>query len=193
MSGKVITEWDHPIYNRCYCDSLVIISEQVVIPDKVNKRITIYSLTGKVIKHIPCSVIGKKHTAMCSVDNNSIIISDKDISLVSRVNLSSGQVMWSCKDIVSPLGVTCYGGDYVLVASCSTKIISLLDIKTGKVKGELADQVLNDGNWSFSQVCVGNTLAIANYNTLLFFLNDLYLVSKAGISSPQVIGQKVNA
>lgn len=171
LSGEHITEWSLASSDRCFCDIMAITSDQVVIPDKTNKRITAYSLTGSLIKSIPCSVLGNKHTAMCLADSKSVIISDKDLCQVSRVNLSSGQVMWICREVGKPLGVTCYGRNYVLVASCSTRRISVLDVKTGKVAGELADPALNNGNLIFSLVCTSNTLIVAGLDVLFYQLN----------------------
>ena len=50
---------------------------------------------------------------------------------MSRVNIATGEVMWTYKCEGSPQGTTCYGSKYVLEARDGSKTIMILDIKTG--------------------------------------------------------------
>ena len=107
-------------------------SRCVVISDGVNKRLSVYSLTGQLIKHIPCDMLSSLNTTICSADLSSLIVSSYDTSKVQRINITTGQVMWTSSCVTKPLGVTCYN-QYVLVydESYQTKI-QILDISTGE-------------------------------------------------------------
>ena len=131
MSGRQVAQWSHSCNSYCWCNVLTIVSDQVVIADPPNNRITIYSLTGQILRHVPCSLLPKDVEVMCAVDDSSVVVSDRPSSLVFRFNITTGDVMWTCKDINKPQGVTCYGRRYVLVASCGNKTVNILDIKTG--------------------------------------------------------------
>ena len=131
MSGRQTAQWNHSS-NIPYCNVLTIVSDQVVIADPPNNRITIYSLTGQILRHVPCSLLGSSHMTVCAVDDSSVVVSDYGTSQVFRFNITTGDVMWTYKDVSEPLGVTCYGRRYVLVASYDNKTVKILDIKTGE-------------------------------------------------------------
>ena len=57
--GKEIVRWNHSKDYGYRCNLLIIVSDQVVIADQPNKKITIYSLTGQILKHVPCSLFCK--------------------------------------------------------------------------------------------------------------------------------------
>ena len=133
MSGKEITRWRHTCYKNA-SNVLTIVSDQVVIADQPNKRITVYSLTGQILRHVPCSLLCNYWGFMCAVDDCSVVYSDYESSKVFRVNISTGHVMWTCSDIVEPQDITCYGRRYVLVASRCHSTVKVLDIKTGKYR-----------------------------------------------------------
>ena len=133
MSGRQTAQWNHSCTVGCYyCNVLTIVSDQVVIADPPNNRITIYSLTGQILRHVPCSLLGSRHLNVCAVDDSSVVVSDSGTSQVFRFNITTGDVMWTYKDVSEPLGVTCYGRRYVLVASNYNKTVKILDIKTGE-------------------------------------------------------------
>ena len=112
---------------------LTVLSDQIVIPDKPNKRITVYSLDGTTLRHIPFSLISDTHVCTCSVDETSVIVSDCDSSQVSKVNIATGEVMWTCRDVRDPMGVTCYTHRYVFVAGYNNNTVKILDVSTGKI------------------------------------------------------------
>ena len=133
MSGRQTAQWNHSCTDGFYyCNVLTIVSDQVVIADPPNNRITIYSLTGQILRHVPCSLLGSSNMTVCAVDDSSVVVSDRGTSQVFRFNITTGDVMWTYKDVIRPQGVTCYGRRYVLVASYNNKTVKILDIKTGE-------------------------------------------------------------
>ena len=62
-------------------------------------------------------MFGGTYVGVCAVDDSSVVVSDYDTSQVFRFNITTGDVMWTCKDVSGPLSVTCYGRRYVLVAN----------------------------------------------------------------------------
>ena len=131
MSGKEVTQWSHTLYT-CTSNVLTIVSDQVVIADPPNNRITVYSLTGQILRHVTCSLLSNSNGAMCAVDDFSVLYSEYDSSKVFRVNITTGHVMWICSDIVNPQGITCFSRRYALVASYNCNRVMVLDINTGK-------------------------------------------------------------
>jgi len=106
LEGRSITSWT-PITHLS--DQLVIINNQVVIPDEPNSTLVFYSLNGEVLKRIPLRFLFTDTPARMSAgDNNSIIISQYDSSLVYKIDTSSGDIIWQCTDVAKPCGVTCY-------------------------------------------------------------------------------------
>ena len=131
MSGKEITQWGHFCFTYP-SNVLTIVSDQVVIADPPNKRITVYSLDGQILRQVPCSLLSNYYGFMCAVDDCSVVYSDHNSSKVFRVNINTGDVMWTCSDIKEPQGITVYGRGYVLVARNNCSSVKVLDIKTGK-------------------------------------------------------------
>jgi len=132
FSGNQVTSWTHSDNNSGYINKLVIVDDQVVVPDRQSKRLTIYSLTGEVIKHIPCPVLGNYRASICAADRQCVVVSDYNSSQVFKLDLTTEKVIWTCKDVTRPEGVTCYRSKYILVTNQSSKTtIWILDVKTG--------------------------------------------------------------
>jgi len=116
LEGKSITSWHHTDKSK-WINQLVIITNQIAIPHRLNKTIVIYSLTGEVVNTLPCPLLTDNPVRLCAADNNSVIISQCYSSLVYKVDTSSGDIIWQCKAVAAPCGVTCYNrDDFVLVA-----------------------------------------------------------------------------
>jgi len=129
LTGKLITSWTHTDHG--YFNKLAVVSDQVVIPDRRNKRLTVYSLTGEVIKRIQCSLLSPTWVSMCAVDDLSVVVSDYRTSKMFKVNIPSGEVEWISEDVPNPEGVTYHGGR-VFVTNCSnTTRVWILDVNTG--------------------------------------------------------------
>ena len=77
LSGQLISQWNRT--DSCWDTRLAIVSNQIVVPDYKNKQLTVYSLAGKVIKHITCPQLCSA-AAVCAVDNNSIITTNYNTS-----------------------------------------------------------------------------------------------------------------
>jgi len=114
LEGRFITSWTHT-YLSGRVNQLTIINNQIAIPNRLNKNLAFYSLNGEVVNTLPCPLLTDTPVRMSAADNNSIIISQYD-SLVYKVDTSSGDIIWQCKDVSRPFGVTCYRDEFVLVA-----------------------------------------------------------------------------
>ena len=126
LSGQLITQWERA--DSSWDTGIAIVSNQIVVPDANNQQLTVYSLTGEVIKHISCPELSGVSSA-CAVDNNSIIVTNYNTSQVFKVDISTGETVWTCNDVAVPLAVATYGKDYVCVGSKGK--ISFLNINTG--------------------------------------------------------------
>jgi len=131
LTGKQVTSWSHHD-DSSGVNNLAIVDEQVVVPDRHSKRLTIYSLTGEVIKHISCPLLNCSDTPICAADRHCVVVSDNGSSQVFKLDLTTEKVIWTCKDISEPQGVTCYRSKYILVTNRSNKTtIWILDVETG--------------------------------------------------------------
>jgi len=131
LKGKTITSWTHAdkLGSR---NQLVIINNQIAIPDRQNKTLVFYSLNGEVVNTLPCSLLTNASVRLSAADNNSIIISQRHSSLVYKVDTSSGDIIWQCKDLARPCGVTCYRDEFVLVADVTISTsLCVLSLHTG--------------------------------------------------------------
>ena len=130
LSGQLITQWNRT--DSCWETRPAIVSNQIVVPDCENNQLTVYSLTGEVIKHITCPQLSGNRLISASagaVENNSIIVTDYNTSKVFKVNISTEETVWTCNDVAKPEAVAIYGKDYVCVGSKGK--ISFLNINTG--------------------------------------------------------------
>ena len=76
LNGSHIRTWDHADRNGSfYGNKISIVQNQLAIPDVTNKRITLYTPAGEVIRHIQCDEISNTYVSMCECDDNSVIIS----------------------------------------------------------------------------------------------------------------------
>jgi len=128
LTGNLITSWTHADDKNRY-SKLGIVSDQVVIPDRGNKRLTVYSLTGEVIKHIQCPLLSPNWVSMCAIDNLSVVVSDYDSSKV----ISSGEVEWTSQDVPKPQGVAYYAGRVFATNRHNTTRVWILDVNTGYI------------------------------------------------------------
>jgi len=131
LEGKPITSWTHTDKSM-WINQLVIINNQIAIPDRLNKTLVFYSLNGEVVNTLPCPLLTETPVHLCAADKNSIIISQYDSSLVYKVDTPSGDIIWQCKDVAKPRGVTCYRDEFVLVADVTEPTtLCVLSLHTG--------------------------------------------------------------
>jgi len=116
LEGRFIARWTHTDNKSRWINQLVIINNQVAIPDRLKKTLVFYSLTGKVVNTLPCPLLTDTSVRLSAAENNSIIISQLHSSLVYKVDTSSGDIIWQCKEVAAPNGVTCYRDEFVVVA-----------------------------------------------------------------------------
>ncbi|XP_067930989.1 uncharacterized protein [Watersipora subatra] len=115
MNGKLITSWHHSD-TISDVNKLIVTGDKVIVPDRSNKCLTVYSLDGRIIKQIPCLQDSEWRTmALCAPDHNSVIVSSSATSRVFRVNIKTGETVWTCTEVDKPGGVACYKGEYILV------------------------------------------------------------------------------
>jgi len=128
LKGRFINSWTHAD-NTSYINQLAITNNQIAIPDRLNKTLVFYSLNGEVVNSLSCPLLTNTLVRMSAADNNSVIISQCDSSLVYKVDTSTGDIIWQCKDVAEPCGVTCYRDDFVLVADNTS--LCVLSLHTG--------------------------------------------------------------
>ena len=136
LCGQLDTSWDHTDFQAGYNNGskLALRKDQVVIADRQNQQIVIYSERGNVEKQIPCPNIRSKNlSTMCEAGQDHIIFTNYHQSNVFKLNLTSGEVEWTCTEIPRPEGVACCGRDYVIVHNYTgPERIWILNQKTGK-------------------------------------------------------------
>ena len=118
-----------PSSGKISYNKLRVVNRKICVPS--GDSIMVYTCQGKLVKEIHCpSTISWKALAVCGYD--SVILSDYGADSVSRINIDSGEVMWTSKHVQGPEGVVCYKESYVLVTNSTPGFkIWTLDIKTG--------------------------------------------------------------
>ena len=133
-TGKLVRSWNHSETVRRYSSNLAVVGDdKVVIADRCNKRLSVYTLAGQIIRQIPCQQLNSGHyVSMCAADNYSVILTVNVSNRVYRISITTGQVLWEFFHVQKPSGVTCYNNQYVLVVSGGQQVkIQILDINTG--------------------------------------------------------------
>ena len=128
---QLLRSWKHESSGK-NINKLRVLNNKVIIPNKRLPSLTVYSLKGELIKQItiPSMSTGLKALAVCG--DNCVILSDYQASSVSRINIASGEVVWTSKHVQTPQGVVCYRNRYVIVANANSNTsINILDIYTG--------------------------------------------------------------
>jgi len=107
----------------------------VIVCEVYNDRLFVYSLTGDIIRHIPCTQLSYT-SCICEAGDDSVIITDCWTSKVYKLDLTTEEIEWTSTHVEAPTAVVRYAKRYVLVADYSGTSISVLDINTGHfVKG----------------------------------------------------------
>ena len=132
LSGKLIGSWATSIEYKTQFNKQCIVDNKLIIPDPSNEQLVVFSLTGDIIKHIPCDLCTGSQVAMTVGGDNSVILSVKGGNIVFRINIDSGEMMWVSNHVKRPQGVVCYKNRYVLVTNYGSETrIWILDINTG--------------------------------------------------------------
>ncbi|XP_067930462.1 uncharacterized protein [Watersipora subatra] len=162
LNGKLITSWDHSD-SISDVNKLVVTGDKVVVPNRSNKCLTVYSLNGQIIKHIPCLQDGEWRTmAMCALNQKSVVVSSCKTSTVFSVNIETGETMWTCTEMDTPGGVACYKGEYIVVTPLNSTHTELyiLQSDTGKHLGTLIDSEERSRSTVYDMCISGDTLII---------------------------------
>ena len=131
LSGEIINSWTHSDSVH-YFNKLTIVGDELVVPDRTHKQLTVYSVKGWKVKDIPCSKLSKHNVSLCRVDGDSVIVCDYGSSSVFRVNITSGNVLWTTNSVSIPEGITMYGDRTAVVLNARTKSLAFLNTSTGK-------------------------------------------------------------
>ena len=134
INGKFVRSWKHFCQSKSY-NKLRVVSDMLVVSSAQDQALTVYDLQGQIVKQIKCPGISISNNwrAMAVCGNDSVIVSDYNTKSVCRVNIDSGEVMWTSKHVHLPEGVVCYKNRYVLVTNRNTDTrIWILDAETGR-------------------------------------------------------------
>ncbi|XP_067950501.1 uncharacterized protein [Watersipora subatra] len=160
LQGKLVTCWSHN--DSCsFTTGLAITCDKVVVPDRENKCLVIYSLTGNKLSAISYPRFRYQNVSLCVSGPNKVVVSDCNLSQVCLMDISLGQLLWTCADVPSPLGVANYGERYVLVAADHSSTVRILDSLTGVVVSELTDSAIESGK-VYDMDISGDRLIVAN-------------------------------
>ena len=133
---KQLISWQHCKVSHFGQRILVTHDSKLAVGDWSSKQIIIYSLTGDVIRKVPCppSLTLTGNVSMSSCGDDSVVISDwGTANMVVRMSLKDGSLLWSSDRFTDPGGIVHHPAGYVLVASSSTEKteISILDEENG--------------------------------------------------------------
>ena len=135
MTGKPKRSWKHSCMSKDI-NKLRVVSDRVVVSPAQDQALTVYNLQGQLWKRIKCPGLSNtgSHKAMAVCSDDSVIVSDRGTNSVFRVNIDSGEVMWTSKHVQGAEGVVCYKNRYVLVTNKNTYTkIWILDADTGRL------------------------------------------------------------
>ena len=115
--------WRHPKALPYWGSRTTVLNDsQFAVGDWASKQIIIYSLTGNIIKEVPChsTLTSKSRITMTNCGKNSVVISEIKASTVTKINMDDGKVMWSMKIDSKPCGMVLCNAGHLLVAHYSS-------------------------------------------------------------------------
>ena len=136
QSRQRLRSWAHPNFGG-FGQRIVVMRgyNQLAVGDWCSKQIIIYSLTGDVIRKVPCppSLTMIALVCMSSCGEDSVVISDRLAGKVVRMSLKDGSLLWSSDGVTYPGGIVHHPAGYVLVVSnyVDNTTIYVLDEKDG--------------------------------------------------------------
>ena len=179
LSGQEVTQWSCSVDTSVYVATLTIMDDQLIIPDKTNRRLIVYSLDGHLLKYIPCSLLhsGKSSVDMLSYERGSVIICDSVLNKLSKINITTGEVVRTFDGFNHPTQICIYGPHYVLVAQNHGSEIVALNLKTGEIKSVpfLENRDAWFDGYIINMQCVGGTLLLYSYREGSLF--ELYKIN----------------
>ena len=128
---QLLRSWKHES-SGMEINKLRVLNDKVIIPNMRLPSLTVYSLKGELIKQITIPFLSTGYKALAVCGDNSVILSDSGANSVSRINIETGEVVWTSKHVQRPQGVVCYRNSYVMVTNANTDTrIWILDIHKG--------------------------------------------------------------
>ena len=135
-NGQLIKFWKHPYFLYHGQRFALIGDNQLAVGDWPSKQIIIYSLTGDVIRKVPCppSLTMTDWVCMSSCGDDSVVISDRAAGKVVRMSLKDGSLLWSSDRVTNPGGIVHHPAGYILVVNngFNYTTVSVLDEDDGK-------------------------------------------------------------
>lgn len=141
LNGNQEREWTHTADGAGSHSQLTIVNDRVAILCVTRNRVTTYSLDERDVRsHIPHEgKLGEnpitEFTQVCAAGGNCLVFSDYNSHQVVKFNLTTKKVIWRCKDVCNPRGVTHYKDDeneFILVTDLSPEpTVHILDIERG--------------------------------------------------------------
>ena len=86
---------------------ILVGNDQLCVGDWPSKELIVYSLTGEVLRKVPCPppLIMAGDVSMCNCAANNVVISDKGSAIVAKMSLEDGRLLWSFTSIERPDGI----------------------------------------------------------------------------------------
>ena len=120
LTGRQLHSWKHEDRTDYLGRALAFINNELIIAGRNNNRFTIYTLTGKRVRDVPCDLVSHSCSSVCHVGDDSVLVANKDAkSGLYRVNLTTGDVVWRSDRVNNPIGIVMYSKDVALVTSFS--------------------------------------------------------------------------
>ena len=161
LSGQEVTQWTCSTDGGFDVTSLTINDDQLLVPDNINRRLTVYSLDGHVLRYIPCSL----HRPYClsadmlSCEHGSVIICISFLNKLLKINTTTGEVVQTFDGFNNPTKICLYGPQYVLAVQAHGREIVVLNLKTGEIKPV---SFVEDGDVGFNRSCDINILCVGS-------------------------------
>ena len=78
----------------------VLNNDELVVTDRTNKRFSIYSFTGELLRSVRCEEIGTDRFTLCHAGGDSIIVTNCEASHeLFKFNLATGAVEWRSNSV----------------------------------------------------------------------------------------------
>ncbi|XP_067941833.1 uncharacterized protein [Watersipora subatra] len=160
MLGDRLNRWSVSVASGYFSDILAIVSDELVVAEQAHRRLAVFSLSGQLVRYVPCSVLGNGSTFMSALDDSSVLISDVNTFQISKFNIYTGAVEWS-ENVSRHCGICFYKSKYVLVGRAESRQFQILDLLSGSLVSELTSDVI-PGDGIYRLQMFGSYLAVAN-------------------------------
>ena len=70
-SRQQVNSWHHPGVSHNFGSRMVVSQNQLVAADVTHRRLTLYSLTGQLIRHVHCTQISDSRVCICVITQKS--------------------------------------------------------------------------------------------------------------------------